>query len=84
MSEERMIRVTKPESIDGEVGIRVFFDYYKPDGVIGRYGMVINNFDDLELAPPKDWKPYCHNQNCDTGVFSLDDECYSCPYRKRD
>ncbi len=60
MTEERMIRITKPESIDGEVSIRLFFDYYRPDGRISRDGINIRNFDTLEPAPPKDWQERLH------------------------
>ena len=59
MNEERMIRITKPESLDGEVSIRLFFDYYRPDGMLSKEGMNIDNIDDLPLAPPKDWRPNC-------------------------
>lgn len=59
MSEERMIRVTKPDSLDGEVSIRLFFDYYRPDGMLSKEGTTIDNMDELEIAPPKDWRPFC-------------------------
>jgi hypothetical protein len=95
MTEERMIRVTKPDSIDGEVAIRLFFDYYRPDGFLGREGMNIDNMDELPLAPQKDWKPFCyngHNGVCvgslnilrmfhaDLSEFELPPTCKKCPY----
>jgi hypothetical protein len=41
----------------------------------------------LELAPPKDWKPFCYEELCndteDDAVW-WGPECKDCPYRKRD
>lgn len=88
MTEERMIRVTKPEALDGEVSIRVFFDYYRPDGRLAKDGFTINDFDGLEPAPPKDWKPYCYDEEhniCSlVGLVNEPPKCWKeCPYRKR-
>lgn len=77
MSEERMIRVTKPDSIDGEVSIRLFFDYYRPDGMLGRESIYIKNVDELPLAPPKDWRPRCWIY----GEYFMDrNGCPNCPW----
>jgi hypothetical protein len=60
MTKERIIRVVKPKSLDGEVSIRIFFDYYLPNRQLAKVGFNIKDFDDLEPAPPKDWQERLH------------------------
>ncbi|MEI6297260.1 MAG: hypothetical protein WCO84_06525 [bacterium] len=79
MNEERMIRITKPESLDGEVSIRLFFDYYRPDGMLSKEGMTINDIDDLPLAPPKDWRPSCWIDGRPDMKIKM---CRECPWLK--
>jgi len=57
---EKVIRLIKPESLDGEVSIRIFFDYYLPNRQLAKGGFNVKDFDDLEPAPPKDWQERLH------------------------
>jgi len=80
MLEERMIRVTKPDSLDGEVSIRLFFDYYRPDGILSKNGMTIDDIDNLPLAPPENYEPLCRClRECYTKCFPVRRE--NCPYK---
>lgn len=86
MPEERMIRINYPDkTLDNDVDIRVHLYYYDPNGQLQTPIFGINK-EDVELAPSKDWSPYCFSKNCCTtkhlGILSDMEPCKSCPYRK--
>jgi hypothetical protein len=77
-SEERMKRVKRDD----------FFTGGSDDGLLMTEGWLGNlNWNDLELAPPKDWRPFCFHLYQFDDCYTMADEndyCRNCPYRKRD
>lgn len=48
---------------------------------------IIPEWGEMEIAPPKDWRPFCYSPACklglSQGVMSMEKEpCANCPYRK--
>lgn len=80
MTEERMLRITKDfldiiegnEEFNGTTTIELFYEV---------------DFESLEPAPPKDWRPICFF-GTDKCIFPssvksrFDDSCNHCPFRK--
>lgn len=56
MTDEKIIRITKPEKIAGKTRLRLYFDYYREDGKFDMVPVSIGDYDNLENAPPNDLK----------------------------
>ena len=63
MTEERMIRVVRPTDVyeldRDDITVYTEIRYYGTDAHLQRRGES-RNIDELELAPPKDFKPKCY------------------------
>lgn len=83
MKEERMLRLTYEQEN------RCLSESHGFSKVMQERGLLA--FSDFELAPPKDWRPWCfqaadeqatHGNLC--GAFQSGAQCELCPYRERE
>jgi hypothetical protein len=95
-SEERMIRVTREEwrELVGWLNeVAEFLSDSELDGTPAHAPLWLQELEgvdssELELAPPKDWKPFCYEltwcKDKEDDAVVWGDECLDCPHRKRD